>query len=117
MVKPFLAALAVAGAALVTAPNASAAPTSPVAPSIAPGGFVSIGVSGGGRHAPRPVWGVTGYRLESRSVLVGYDAWRRPVYTVQTFSVPVYGWIYPAYAPRAYARPRVSLGLGVGFRL
>ena len=116
--KALLAALVLAGvAALTVAPAAHALPGSSMPTSAAYRGFVSVGVGGGGGYyAPRPYWGVTGYRTVYQNVFVGYDAYGRAVYGPRAYSVAVYGWIYPvrAYAPRHH-RPHVSVGFGLRF--
>jgi hypothetical protein len=116
--KVLLAALALAGSAALAAPAAAAPVFVPASPALHGGVSVGVGIGVGRRTlAPRPVWGVTGYRTEARTVFVGYDRFGHPVHTTRWVAVPVYGWVHPAPVRvyRPYLRPHVGIGLGFRF--
>ncbi len=119
--KSLLAGLVLAGsAALGFAPSADASPLN--LPVHAHGrGSVSVGFGfgGGGYYAPAPVatgYWTTEYRWVPTTVLVGYDAYRRPIYQTQYVQQAHQVWVpVRTYAP-AYYRSPVTFGVGFGYR-
>lgn len=127
--KTILTGLTLAAlSALGLASKADASPMSPVSVPAALGGRhwhggVGVGVStGGGYYAQPSGYYTTEYRWVPTSVFAGYDAWNRPVYTTQYVQQAFQVWVPTVnryYAPRygyGHARPRVSVGFGLGFR-
>ena len=123
--KIMLASIALATvSALGLARAAEAASMSPVATSAALRGGFGIGFSTGGGYAQPSGYYTTEYRWVPTSVLAGYDAYNRPVYSTEYVQQAFQVWVPTAtyYAPSygtsgygyGYSRPSVSFGFGSG---
>lgn len=123
MMKVLAGLVVAAASALSLSPKADASPMTPVQISAVPGGFVGVGVGvGGGGHygggyAPSGYYR-TEYQWVPTTVFAGHDVYGRPVYTTQYVQQAYQVWVptYSYYAPRYYARPRVNVGVGFGYR-
>jgi hypothetical protein len=123
-----IAALVVAGvAALGFAPTAHASPFSPVNIPVAQHGYgghghghsgfgIGVGFGGGGYSTPQPVYSgywATQYRMVPTTVLVGYDAYRQPIYGTQYVQEAYQVWVpVQTYATSYYSSPSWRVGFG-----
>lgn len=115
-------AVVAAVAAVGLAGAAQAAPTGAVNVPVSAGrGSVGVGIGfgTGGYYeaAPSGYW-TTQYRWVPTTVLVGYDAWHRPMYQTQYVQQAYQVWVPTThYAPVVHRRrPSVTFGVGFGYR-
>lgn len=114
--KTLIAGLAVlAVTTLGLAPQAQASPLQPAATSVLAHNrssvSVGVAVSGGHRYAEPAGFYRTQYRWVPVTQLVGYDAYRRPIYTTSYVQQAYTVWV----PTERYYAPRPAWGAHVGY--